>query len=292
MPVATRAAPPHPVRRSPDSTSPRRGEVAAPRLIMFGLGLPAVEPALYALLFVMVRIGAAFVAAPVFGAVAVPLPVRIVLAGAIGVLVVANTDVGPPPELFAVGTLLQVAQEALVGLALGFIVQIAFAGPLVASEAISGTMGLGFATAIDPQAGASTPALGQFLMIVMTLLFLALDGHLVLVDLVVKSYSVLPPGGAWLAAGQLKDIALFGGYAFAAGLLLALPVGFVLLCLNVIVGMLSRSAPALNLFAVGLPASLATGLVALAIAFPAMGDQMGVIVREALAAAASLVLGQ
>jgi len=259
---------------------------------MFGLGLPAVEPALYALLFVMVRIGAAFVAAPVFGAVAVPLPVRIVLAGAIGVLVVANTDVGPPPELFAVGTLLQVAQEALVGLALGFIVQIAFAGPLVASEAISGTMGLGFATAIDPQAGASTPALGQFLMIVMTLLFLALDGHLVLVDLVVKSYSVLPPGGAWLAAGQLKDIALFGGYAFAAGLLLALPVGFVLLCLNVIVGMLSRSAPALNLFAVGLPASLATGLVALAIAFPAMGDQMGVIVREALAAAASLVLGQ
>lgn len=259
---------------------------------MLGLDLPSVEPALFALVFVMVRIGAAFVAAPVFGAVSVPVNVRIILAGAIGVLVVNNAPVAVPEAVFSLATFLQVAQEALVGLALGFIVQIAFAAPLVASEAIGGTMGLGFATSVDPQAGVSTPALGQFLTIVMTLLFLALDGHLVLVDLVVKSYRVLPPGGAWLAPQQLKDIALFGGYAFAAGLLLALPVGFVLLCLNVIVGMLSRSAPALNLFAVGLPASLATGIVALAIAFPAMGDQMGVIVREGLQAASSLVLAQ
>jgi len=93
-----------------------------------------------------------------------------------------------------------------------------------------------------------------------------------------------------LAAGQSRDIALFGGYAFLAGLLLALPVGFLLLCLNLVMGMLSRSAPALNLFAIGLPASLAVGVVSIAIAFPAMGDYLQVIVREALAAAQSLVL--
>jgi flagellar biosynthetic protein FliR len=259
---------------------------------MLGLGLPSVEPALFGLVFVMVRIGAAFVAAPIFGAVSVPVPVRVVLAGGIGVLVFNTANVPIPAAVFSLATFLQVAQEALVGLALGFILQIAFAGPLIASEAIGGTMGLGFATAVDPQAGVSTPALGQFLTILMTLLFLAIDGHLVLVELVVRSYSVLPPGGAWLAPAQLKDIALFGGYAFSAGLLLALPVGFILLSLNVIVGMLSRSAPALNLFAVGLPASLATGVVALAIAFPEMGEAMGVIAREALAAAASLVLGE
>jgi len=125
----------------------------------------------------------------------------------------------------------------------------------------------------------------------MTLLFLALDGHLILVDLLVRSYKVLPPGDAWLSTEKLKAIVFFGGYAFASGLLLALPVGFIILCLNLIVGMLSRSAPALNLFAVGLPASLATGLVALAIAFPAMGDAMGTIIREALAATSNLVLG-
>ncbi|NNM76936.1 flagellar biosynthetic protein FliR [Sphingomonas sp. ID1715] len=246
---------------------------------------------MFALIFVMVRIGAAFVAAPVFGAVTIPLQVRIVLAGAIGILVVNNAPVASPPALFSLVTFLQVAQEALVGLALGFVLQIAFAGPLIASEALGSTMGIGFATTIDPQRGASTPALGQFLSILMTLLFLALDGHLILVDLVVRSYRVLPPGEAWLAAEKLKAIALFGSYAFASGLLLALPVGFIILCLNLIVGMLSRSAPALNLFAVGLPASLATGLVALAIAFPAMGDAMAGIVREALQATANLVLG-
>jgi hypothetical protein len=78
---------------------------------------------------------------------------------------------------------------------------------------------------------------------------------------------------------------MFGGYAFLAGLLLALPVGFLLLCLNVVVGMLSRAAPALNLFAIGLPASLAVGVVAILLAMPAMGDYMLVIIREALAAA-------
>lgn len=258
---------------------------------MLGLGLPSVEPALFALVFVMVRIGAAFVAAPVFGAVAVPLPVRIVLAGAIGILVVNNAPVATPPAIFSFETFLQVTQEALIGLALGFILQIAFAGPLVASEAIGNTMGLGFAMSVDPGRATSTPALGTFLSIVMTLLFLALDGHLILVDLIVRSYRVLPPGDAWLAAGKLKDIAFFGSYAFAAGLLLALPVGFIILCLNLIVGMLSRSAPALNLFAIGLPASLAVGLVALAIAFPAMGDTMGAIIREALNATANMVLG-
>ncbi len=258
---------------------------------MLGFGLPTVEASLFGLIFAMVRIGAAFIAAPVFGAVIIPLQVRIVLAGAIGILVVNNAPVASPAAIFSLTTILQVAQEALVGLALGFILQIAFAGPLIASEALGNTMGIGFATSIDPQRGASTPALGQFLSIVMTLLFLALDGHLILVDLVVRSYQVLPPGEAWLSAAKLQAIALFGGYAFAAGLLLALPVGFIILCLNLIVGMLSRSAPALNLFAVGLPASLATGLVALAIAFPAMGDAMAGIIREALDATANLVLG-
>ena len=101
----------------------------------------------------------------------------------------------------------------------------------------------------------------------------------------------MPPGAAWVDPERLKGIAVFGGYAFLAGLLLALPVGFLLLCLNLVVGMLSRSAPALNLFAVGLPASLAVGVVALAAAFPAMGDYMLVIVREGLSATEHLVLG-
>ena len=127
--------------------------------------------------------------------------------------------------------------------------------------------------------------------IMLTLLFLSVDGHLVLVDMLVKSYDALPPGAAWMGAERLKAIAFFGGYAFLAGLLLALPVGFLLLCLNLVVGMMSRAAPSLNLFSVGLPASLAVGVIALAIGFPAMGDYMLVIIREALGAVQTIVLG-
>lgn len=257
---------------------------------MLGFGL-SIEPQLWALIFVMVRIGAAFVAAPVFGSVSLPLIVRVTLSGAIGFLVLAAHPVVPPAQVFGLGTFVAVASEALVGLSIGFILQIAFAAPLIAAEIIGGSMGLGFAQTVDPLNGRSSSAMGQFLTILMTLLFLSMDGHLVLVDTIVKSYQALPPGQAWMTAGQLKNIALFGGYAFLAGLLLALPVGFLLLCLNFTVGMLSRSAPALNLFAVGLPASLAAGVIALAMAFPVMGDFMQVIVRESLNAISTLVLG-
>ncbi|MFM9828380.1 MAG: flagellar biosynthetic protein FliR [Sphingomonas sp.] len=257
---------------------------------MLGFGL-SIEPQLWALLFVMVRVGAAFVAAPVFGAVSVPLQVRIALSGGIAVLVLGAHPITAPPQLFALATFLAVASEALVGLAIGFVLQIAFAAPLVAGEIIGNSMGIGFAAAIDPQNNRSSTALGQFMLTLMTLLFLSLNGHLMLVEMIVKSYEVMPPGSGWMAPARLRDIAFFGGYALAAGFLLALPVGFILLCLNLVVGMLSRSAPALNLFAVGLPLSLVVGVVSLAVAFPAMGDYMIVIVNEGLAATQSLVFG-
>ena len=256
---------------------------------MMGFGL-SIEPQLWALLFAMVRIGAAFVAAPVFSAVSIPLPARIALSGAIGLLVMNVAHITPPAVVFSFNTIVMVAAEALIGLAMGFILQIAFSAPLIASEVIGMGMGLGFANAVDPTSGHPTPAVGQFLSMLLTLLFLAVDGHLVLVDLVVRSYEVMPPG-EWIAPERLLSIAMFGGYAFLAGLLLALPVGFLLLCLNVIVGMLSRSAPALNLFAVGLPASLAVGVVAILLALPVMGDYLQIIIREALDAAPRLVLG-
>jgi flagellar biosynthetic protein FliR len=257
---------------------------------MLGFGL-SIEPQLWALVFTMVRIGAAFLAAPVFGAVAVPVQVRIILSAAIGILTLNVMTVQPPAEIFSLTTFLSIGAEALIGLALGFVLQIAFAAPLVAAETIGISMGIGFAAAVDPQNGQQSPALGNFLSVLLTLLFLSVDGHLILVDLIVRSYQVMPPGASWLAAERLRDIAMFGGYTFAAGLLLALPVGFLLLCMNVVVGMLSRSAPSLNLFAVGLPASLLVGVVALFVALPAMGDYMQVIVREGLDATQNLVFG-
>src|SRR5204862_439255 len=133
---------------------------------MLGFGL-AIEPQLWALLFVMVRVGSAFITAPVFGNMSVPLQVRVALSGAIGVLVLASHPIQPPAQIFAVATFLAVAAEAMVGLALGFVLQIAFAAPLVAGEIIGGSMGIGFANMIDPNSGRSSPAIGQFLSIML-----------------------------------------------------------------------------------------------------------------------------
>ena len=95
-------------------------------------------------------------------------------------LVLAVHPVTPPEHVFAFNTFLAIAAEALVGFAMGFILQIAFAAPMIASEVIGTSMGIGFASAIDPQNGRSTPALGQFFSMMLTLLFLSVNGHLML----------------------------------------------------------------------------------------------------------------
>ena len=115
---------------------------------MLGFGL-SIEPQLWTLVFTMVRVGAAFIAAPVFGAVSVPVQVRILLAGAIGVLAMNAKVIAAPEQVFALTTIVMVAGEALVGLAIGFVLQIAFAAPLIASELIGTSMGIGFAQAVD-----------------------------------------------------------------------------------------------------------------------------------------------
>jgi flagellar biosynthetic protein FliR len=111
-------------------------------------------------------------------------------------------------------------------------------------------------------------------MILMTLIFLAMDGHLVLLEVIVRSYSLLPLGGGWLSRDHLWEVVKFGSFVFASGLAIALPVGFALFALNIVVGVVTRAAPQLNIFAVGLPLTLIAGFVVLAMAFPAMAHLM------------------
>ena len=236
-------------------------------------GFAGLEAQLWLWLVAMIRPGAAFLAAPVFGAAFVPVQLRLVVALAIGIPAMAATDFQLPLDgLASIEGFMLVAGEVLAGLALGFAVQIGFSAALVAGETIGNAMGLGFAGMVDPASGQSTPAIGQLLSILATFLFLATGGHLALAATVVESYRALPPGDAWLAADSLMGLVLFGGTLFAAGLSIALPVGSALILVQIVMGVLARSAPALNLFAVGLPAALLAGLVLLAIAAPVMGE--------------------
>jgi flagellar biosynthetic protein FliR len=125
--------------------------------------------------------------------------------------------------------------------------------------------------------------------VVLTLVFLALGGHLQWIALVVRSYDVFPPGQTWLGAERLAMVAGFGGSMFAAALAMALPITLVLLLVQVLTGVLSRSAPALNLFSLGLPAGIIAGFAALIASAPLLTDRMTDLSATAISAAAQVL---
>ena len=259
---------------------------------MFPTAFAGLEAQLWLWLVAMIRPGAAFFAAPVFGMAAVPVQVRLVLALGVGMAGLGAVPFQLPPDgVTSIAGVALVMGEVLAGLALGFAVQIGFSAAMLAGETIGNTMGLGFASMNDPQSGASSPALGQFLSLLATFLFLSIGGHLALATIIVDSYRALPVGGAWLGAESVRGLILFGGDMIAAGLAIALPVGFALILVQIVMGMLARSAPAMNLFAVGLPATLLAGLVLLAIAAPAMGEGIVASIERGLDLARRIAAG-
>lgn len=245
--------------------------------------IPNIEAMLQLWMLGMIRPGAAFIAAPVFGATSVPVQLRLVIALAVGVPAVAASGMMLPPEgIVSVPGLFLIIGEVIIGLGIGFILQMGLAAALLAGEAISNAMGLGFASMVDPLSGASSSAIGQFLSMLATALFLAADGHLVLIDIIVDSYTALPPGNAYPSYDAIGGVLRFGSLMFAAALTIAMPVGFVLILVQIIMGVIGRSAPALNLFAVGIPATLLAGIILLGVATPAMAEAIVRILSDAL----------
>lgn len=251
-------------------------------MIQLDFGFGAVEGELWRLVFVMTRIGAALLAAPFFGAAAVPMQLRVAMTAGIAVLVCAWVPLQTPPTLLSLSGMVAIGGEVLVGLALGFVLQLSFAAPIVAAEQIGGAMGLSIAATADPLSGAHSPALGQYFMVLLSVVFLGLGAHLTWLRLVVDSYVALPPGAAWLAPAKLAMIAGFATQMFVAAIAIALPVTLVLLLVQLVSAVLSRSAPALNLFSLGLPAGVLAGLAALIAAAPLAAEQFADLSAEAL----------
>ena len=212
-------------------------------MINIDFGFGALEGEFWRMVFVMTRIGAALVAAPLFGTASVPPQLRVMVAGAVAVMICAWTPVQAPAALLSLSGMVAVLGEVLVGLSLGFILQLAFAAPVMAAEVIGGSMGMSMATAVDPNSGAQSPALGQYFSVVLTLIFLALGAHLQWFSLVIESYKAFPPGHTWLGAERFSEISGFATYMFVTAVTIALPVSIVLLIVQMVTGVLSRSAP-------------------------------------------------
>jgi flagellar biosynthetic protein FliR len=226
---------------------------------MLDFDLTKLEPLIAGYFFPFVRIGACLMVAPVFGAGFVPARLRLMLAGALSLLVAPLLPQQSLPALLSLGTLTLTAQELIIGAAIGFSLQLVFDALALGGQLLANGMGLGVAFNIDPLRGVSTPALGQFYVVLGTLIFLALDGHTALLQMTVDSFRGLPVGGPGLGPDALRALADWGSIMFSGALGIALPGVTALLVVNLAFGVISRTAPALNLFAVGLPVTLAIG---------------------------------
>jgi flagellar biosynthetic protein FliR len=215
-----------------------------------------------------VRIGACLMIAPAFAAIAVPARIRVVLAASIA-LVVAPL-VPPPPGIapFSAQGLIITVQQIVIGAALGFALQMIFDAVAMGGQLLANSMGLSFAFNVDPMHGTSTPALGQLYSILVLLTFLALNGHLKIVEVLADGFRTLPVGTGGLGANGLWQLVGWGTPIFEGALAIALPGVTALTIVNLAFGVVSRAAPSLNLFAVGFPVSLIFGLVIVLASLP------------------------
>ena len=206
------------------------------------------------------RVASMLMVMPFFGAQFVPTRVRLYLAMAITLVLLPNLPAMPIVDALSLRSLLLIGEQVLIGVMLGFVFQLFFQIFVVVGQIISMQMGLGFASMMDPANGVSVPLLGQFLLNMTTLMFLAMNGHLVVLEILAESFVTLPVGSGLLVE-QFRGLAGKLTWVMASGLLLALPAVTALLVVNIAFGVMTRAAPQLNIFAIGFPLTLVLGQV-------------------------------
>lgn len=219
------------------------------------------------LMYPLMRISAMFVSMPVFSVHAMPAQVRVILAGVISFLVIPILPPLPQIEMMSYEGIMIGVEQVAIGLTTGFILQMIFAALIFAGQGIAYGMGLGFASMVDPLNGQQVPVVAQIYMIATTLLFLSLDGHLLLIKLLIDSFTTLPIGQIF-DTNDVWAILTWSSRIFSDGLLLAMPIIISLLLVNIVFGVASKSAPQLQIFSVGFPITLMLGVLLMWVTFP------------------------
>lgn len=244
---------------------------------------------LTAFLWPLSRILALVATAPILGNPSVPIRVKLGLAILITVLVAPTLDELPQVDPASEIGLLILLQQVIIGTAIGFTMRIVFVAIEMAGEIIGLQMGLGFATIIDPQNAGQIPLIGRFLGLIASLAFLAIDGHLIMLAIISQSFTTLPISTTGITSPIFIAIADWGKEIFLSGLRLSLPVLAALLITNLTLGILSRAAPQLNIFAVGFPITLSIGFLMLALSIIFYAPILERLVMEGFEIMANLV---
>ena len=237
----------------------------------------------------LTRILGLIMVAPVFGHRAVPGRVKIGLGIFIALIIAPTLPPMPDVGLGSWHGLFILVQQLLIGIAIGFIMRIVFAAVEAAGEIVGLQMGLGFASFFDPQSAGQTLVLARFFNMLALLVFLAVNAHLLLIGVLVDSFQTLPISPQPLSAAGFFNVAAFGSTVFAVGLQLALPLIAILLMTNLSLGILTRSAPQLNIFAIGFPITLGVGLIVLDLTLPYFVPQLEQMLQHGFQATTLLI---
>lgn len=224
-----------------------------------------------AYMFPMARILGVMATAPVFNNDAMNMRARLICGLAIAMALAPVLPPMPrmPADSWQAGAIL--VQETLIGTLMGFSLRIVFAAIDIAGELTGMQMGLSFAVLYDPQTAGQTPVITNFFALITTLIFLASNGHLLIIQLLAESYELLPVSGIPFAADSLRTVVASASTLFSLGLMMSMPIIAALLIANIGLGVLTRVAPTLNLFAVGFVVTLMSGFVVLALSMPYIG---------------------
>ena len=230
---------------------------------MISLSTAELNAWIVAFFFPLARVLALLVAAPPFNNPAVTVRVKLLLGLAITIAIAPTLQQIPVAEPASGMGLLILAQQIVIGFAMGFSMRLVFSAVDMAGMMISNQMGLGFATAYDPASASQTPVISEFLGVLALLIFMAINGHLMVIATLGKSFAVLPIGAGAASSNTWLNIANAGGVIFSSGVLLALPLVVAMLITNIALGILVRVAPQLNLLAIGFPVTILLGFSSL-----------------------------
>lgn len=214
-------------------------------------------------LWVLVRVAAMIMAAPAFGSRSVPVRARLVLVLALTIVITPTLPPAPLVEPLSADAFLITLHQVLIGIIMGLSFQLIFNMFVVGGQIIAYQMGLGFAQMVDPQSGTQVPVISQFYVILVTLLFFSLEGHLALIKVLVESFQRLPIGPHGVLPAGYWQLIEWSKHMFIGGVKIALPAIAAIFLVNFTFGVVTRSAPQFNIFSIGFPLSIAMGFFVL-----------------------------
>ena len=223
----------------------------------------------YSLIWPMIRISAFLLTAPFFSIRAVSVRIRVLLAVLLTWMVYPLTD-WPLLDPFSAIGLREAFLQVFIGALMGLLLQIVNAALIIGGQAISASMGLSMANMVDPNMG-NVPVIAQFLIICSTLIFVGLGGHVIVISLLLESFQVLPIGQMVQVKSLMALTIEWSSMMFLGAVMIGLPLMSSLLFINIGLGVITRAAPALNIFAVGFPAMILAGIVLLSLSMTSIG---------------------